>query len=75
MESMNLYEFMKCIDVAVIFYAIIALGASGLIYMVFETIDLVKDGVKTFRRKRAEKKAAKEATTDKVEDAQNATEE
>ena len=75
MESMSVYEFMKCVDVAVIFYAVMALGASGLIFMIFETIDLIKDGIKVFRRKRAEKKAAKEAAAAKVADEQNATEE
>ena len=61
---MEIYEFMKVIDVAVIFYVLIAAGVSTLVYTAMEGISLIRDALK----KRKEKKlAAKQAAEETAE--------
>lgn len=59
METMSLYEVMKAIDVAIIFYACIAIAINGIIWFIQEVFDLVK----TVVRKRRERRKAEKAET------------
>jgi len=57
MESTSLYEIMKAVDVAIMFYACIAIAINGIIWFIQEVFDLVKTGVKNRRERRKAKKA------------------
>lgn len=58
---MEIYEFMKVIDVAVIFYVLIGTGVSTLVYTGMEGVGLIRDALKKRKEKKlAAKKAAEE---------------
>ena len=58
---MEIYEFMKVIDVAVIFYVLIGAGVSTFVYTGMEGIGLIRDALKKRKEKKlAAKKAAEE---------------
>ena len=54
----ELYEFMKQVDVFVIFFLIYGLAINGIVWMVCEIISFIVKKVKAFREKRKQKKAA-----------------
>ena len=54
----ELYEFMKQVDVIVIFCLIYGLAINGIVWAVCEFISFVVKKVKAFREKRKQKKAA-----------------
>lgn len=56
MESTSLYEIMKAVDVAIMFYACIAIAINGIIWFIQEVFELVKTGVKNRRERRKAKK-------------------
>ena len=61
---MEIYEFMKVIDVAVIFYVLIAAGVSTLVYTVMEGISLIRDALKKRKEKKLAAKQAEEETAE-----------
>lgn len=54
----ELYEFMKQVDVIVIFCLIYGLAINGIVWTVCEIISFIVKKVKSFREKRMQKKAA-----------------
>ena len=52
METTTLYEVMKAVDVAIVFYACIAIAINGIIWFIQEVFDLVKTGIKKRRERR-----------------------
>lgn len=54
----ELYEFMKQVDVIVLFCLIYGLAINGIVWAVFEFIRFIVKKVKAFREKRKQKKAA-----------------
>lgn len=66
MESTNLYEVMKVVDVAIMFYACIAIAINGIVWFIMEVFDLAKTSIKKRREKRKAKNAeATEEENDK----------
>ena len=61
---MEIYEFMKVIDVAVIFYVMIAACVSNLVYTAMEGISLIRDALKKRREKKLAAKQAAEETAE-----------
>ena len=53
----ELYEFMKQVDVIVLFCLIYGLAINGIVWTVCEIISFIVKKVKTFREKRKQKKA------------------
>lgn len=54
----ELYEFMKQVDVIVLFCLIYGLAINGIVWTVCEIISFIVKKVKTFRENRKQKKAA-----------------
>lgn len=54
----ELYEFMKQVDVMVIFFLIYGFAINGIVWIVMEGIRFVVKKVKALREKRKEKKAS-----------------
>lgn len=54
----ELYEFMKLVDVFVIFFLIYGFAINGIVWCVMEVIRFIVKKVKAFREKRKQKKAA-----------------
>ena len=54
----ELYEFMKQVDVIVLFCLIYGLAINGIVWAVCEIISFIVKKVKAFREKRKQKKAA-----------------
>ena len=54
----ELYEFMKQVDVIVLFCLIYGLAINGIVWTVSEIISFIVKKVKAFREKRKQKKAA-----------------
>lgn len=54
----ELYEFMKQVDVIVLFCLIYGLAINGIVWTVCEIISFIVKKVKAFRKKRKQKKAA-----------------
>lgn len=55
----ELYEFMKQVDVIVLFCLIYGLAINGIVWMVSEVICFIVKKVKAYREKRKQKKAAR----------------
>ena len=54
----ELYEFMKQVDVIVLFCLIYGLAINGIVWCVMEIIRFIAKKVKAFREKRKQKKDA-----------------
>lgn len=54
----ELYEFMKQVDVIVLFCLIYGLAINDIVWTVYEIISFIVKKVKAFREKRKQKKAA-----------------
>lgn len=54
----ELYEFMKQVDVIVLFCLIYGLAINGIVWMVCEIISFIVKKAKAFREKRKQKKVA-----------------
>lgn len=54
----ELYEFMKQVDVIVLFCLIYGLAINGIVWTVCEIISFIVKKVKAFHEKRKQKKAA-----------------
>ena len=54
----ELYEFMKQVDVIVLFCLIYGLAINGIVWTVCEIISFIVKKFKAFREKRKQKKAA-----------------
>lgn len=53
----ELYEFMKQVDVIVLFCLIYGLAINGIVWTVCEVINFIVKKLKAFREKRKQKKA------------------